>query len=223
MKKGVSQLPSIQSLVSNVRAAAKSPKDWWLARQSVVHHGAIQHVDELAEFTKIVREIQPRNVLEIGTAQGGVFWLFCKVSAPDATLISLDLPPAERHSGGQPVLVDLARMKKSGQRVKKVLGDSHSSETFQEVCSVLDGESLDLLLIDGDHTYTGVRQDYEMYGPLVRSGGIIALHDIIQTDWEGCKVDLLWQELQQDASLETRSIVRPYRSAFGGIGVVMVG
>jgi predicted O-methyltransferase YrrM len=216
-------LPSVQGIVSNVRAAIGSPRDWWLARQSVVHHGAIQHVDELAEFAGIVRKMQPRSVLEIGTAQGGVFWLFCKISAPDATLISLDLPPSDRHSGGQPVFVDLDRMKKSGQRVKKVLGDSHDLATLQNVRSILAGQPLDLLLIDGDHTYAGVRRDYEMYGALVRSGGIIAFHDIIQTDWEGCKVDLLWHELQHDALLETRSIVRPYQSTFGGIGLLTVG
>jgi hypothetical protein len=34
------------------------------------------------------------------------------------------------------------------------------------------------LFIDGDHTYEGVRRDFEMYSPLVRKGGIIAFHDI---------------------------------------------
>lgn len=37
---------------------------------------------------------------------------------------------------------------------------------------------LDLLLIDGDHSYEGVLEDYSTYSPLVRQGGVIALHDI---------------------------------------------
>jgi len=37
---------------------------------------------------------------------------------------------------------------------------------------------IDLLFIDGDHRYEGVRKDFEMYSPLVRKGGIVAFHDI---------------------------------------------
>jgi predicted O-methyltransferase YrrM len=38
---------------------------------------------------------------------------------------------------------------------------------------------LDFLFIDGDHTYEGVKQDFEMYTPLVRKGGLVAMHDIV--------------------------------------------
>jgi len=44
----------------------------------------------------------------------------------------------------------------------------------------LNGEPLDFLFIDGDHTYEGVKRDFEMYSPLVRNGGIIAFHDIVK-------------------------------------------
>jgi 2-keto-3-deoxy-L-rhamnonate aldolase RhmA len=39
------------------------------------------------------------------------------------------------------------------------------------VKEVLGGQPLDYLFIDGDHTYEGVRKDFEMYGPLVRAAG----------------------------------------------------
>ncbi|RPH56645.1 MAG: class I SAM-dependent methyltransferase, partial [Acidobacteria bacterium] len=38
---------------------------------------------------------------------------------------------------------------------------------------------LDVLFIDGDHSYEGVRRDFEMYRPLVREGGLIVFHDIV--------------------------------------------
>ena len=41
---------------------------------------------------------------------------------------------------------------------------------------------LDLLFIDGDHSYEGVRQDYKMYSKLVRDGGLIAF-----TMWFGTR------------------------------------
>ena len=36
---------------------------------------------------------------------------------------------------------------------------------------------LDFLSIDGDHTYAAVLQDFEDWAPLLKSGGIIAIHD----------------------------------------------
>jgi predicted O-methyltransferase YrrM len=50
--------------------------------------------------------------------------------------------------------------------------------TRQRIEHLLQGAKLDFFFIDGDHTYEGVKADFEMYSPLVRSGGLIAFHDI---------------------------------------------
>ncbi|MCS7366302.1 MAG: class I SAM-dependent methyltransferase [archaeon YNP-WB-062] len=56
---------------------------------------------------------------------------------------------------------------------------------------------MDFLFIDGDHTYEGVKKDFEMYSPLVRGGGIIAFHDIVQHPPEtGCEVSGFWNEIK---------------------------
>jgi predicted O-methyltransferase YrrM len=213
-------MPGFRGLVSNLRAAASSPQAWWLARQSVTRHGAIQHVDELTEFTRLLRAKPPRAVLEIGTAQGGVFWLLCRLSTPDAVLVSLDQPPDERHSGGQHISIDLPAMKEPGQTVHVVHGNSHDAQTPDRVRKLLAGRPLDLLFIDGDHTYDGVRMDYEMYSPLVRPGGLIAFHDIVHTHWPECQVDRFWGEIARNTSLQPRAIYGHVPSHFGGIGIV---
>ncbi|CAG0932002.1 hypothetical protein PLCT1_01947 [Planctomycetaceae bacterium] len=214
-------MPGITGLISNFRAAASGPPTWWLARQSITHYGAIQHVDELTKFTRMLKAKPPRTVLEIGTAQGGVFWLLCRMATPDATLVSLDLPPAERHSGGERISIDLQSMKMPGQTIHVVHGNSHEPSSAERVRALLGDQPLDLLFIDGDHTYEGVRQDYEMYGPMVRSGGMVAFHDIVHTHWPGCQVDRFWGELSRDKSLSPQSIVGSVPSHFGGIGVVI--
>ena len=56
--------------------------------------------------------------------------------------------------------------------------DSHKEETICKLKDIPGGGMVDLLFIDGDHRYDGVRKDFEMYSPLVRKGGIIAFHDI---------------------------------------------
>lgn len=57
----------------------------------------------------------------------------------------------------------------------KIQGDS--VESLSRVKDELAGEPIDLLFIDGDHSYRGEMADYRAYSPLVRDGGVIALHD----------------------------------------------
>jgi hypothetical protein len=59
-------------------------------------------------------------------------------------------------------------------------------ESFVEVhraCSrdVAEGwkRPIRLLWIDGDHTYAGVKEDFQRFSPFVSSGGIVALHDAL--------------------------------------------
>lgn len=39
----------------------------------------------------------------------------------------------------------------------------------------------DFIFIDGDHSYEGLKGDWESWSPLVKSGGIIALHDSVDS------------------------------------------
>ena len=59
-----------------------------------------------------------------------------------------------------------------------IRADSHNPDTLERVKSIFE-EEIDFLFIDGDHTYEGVKQDYEMYSPLVRSGGLVGFHDVM--------------------------------------------
>ena len=38
-------------------------------------------------------------------------------------------------------------------------------------------ESFDFVFIDGDHTYNAVSQDFELYLPKVKNGGLVFMHD----------------------------------------------
>ncbi|CAN2046944.1 hypothetical protein GMMP1_370018 [Candidatus Magnetomoraceae bacterium gMMP-1] len=58
-----------------------------------------------------------------------------------------------------------------------VIGSSRDAAVYKTVQHQL--PSVDFLFIDGDHTYWGVRSDYFTYAPLVRPGGIVALHDAV--------------------------------------------
>jgi predicted O-methyltransferase YrrM len=38
-------------------------------------------------------------------------------------------------------------------------------------------QSIDLLFIDGDHSYNGVKKDWDLYSPLLKNGSIVVFHD----------------------------------------------
>ena len=56
-----------------------------------------------------------------------------------------------------------------------IFGDSTVKETMDH----LRGIEFDVLLIDGNHLYSIVREDFENYVPLVKSGGLVFMHDVL--------------------------------------------
>ncbi len=146
--------------------------------------GMLQRRGEIIPFLKENFPSPPAAVAEIGRAKGGTLMLLCRAAAPDALIISLDLPGAI-HSGPVPALNKgawrlplLRAMAGPGQDLRLIDGDSKLPSSTALFEGALDGRKLDLLFIDGDHTWEGVKSDYETYSRFVRPGGVIAFHDI---------------------------------------------
>src|SRR4029077_1566892 len=117
---------------------------------------------EILEFGKLLRELAPSRSLEIGTNYGGTLFLLCEVSSPEAKVISVDLPWGP-FGGGYPrrKIPIFRRFAKSGQELHLIRADSHLAETKRQVLQLLQGEKLDFVFIDADHTYEGVSRDFE--------------------------------------------------------------
>lgn len=104
------------------------------------------------------------------------------------------------------------------KKLSFIIGDSHDKSTYERVRQATDSE-VDFIFIDGDHSYDGVKQDFEMYKDLVCEGGIIAFHDI-QHQHSRVGVDEFWREIKTE--YETKEIgISPERTT-GGIGLVFV-
>jgi predicted O-methyltransferase YrrM len=145
---------------------------------------------EIEGLLRRLEEDPPRRVLEIGTCTGGSLFLFAQVSAPDAQVISVDLPDGE-FGGGYPAWkTPLYRsFAQPEQRLALLRADSHDPATLEQVQALLGGDELDFLFIDGDHSYEGVRQDFESFSQLVRKGGLIGFHDIAAPPSGGPVID----------------------------------
>jgi cephalosporin hydroxylase len=181
---------------------------------------------EVAGFLRTLQAEPPRTVLEIGTAQGGTLFLLTRVAAPDALLVSVDLRRGQFGGGYPRWRVPLYRsFAREAQRVELVLGDSHEPHTRDRIHSLLDGRDLDLLFVDGDHTYEGVRQDFNDYSPLVRPGGLVAFHDIVPggpgKHGDPGGVPIFWSELKATRS-DVSELVEDWEWGSCGIGLVRV-
>jgi predicted O-methyltransferase YrrM len=184
---------------------------------------ASQKLEEIVPALELIGALSPRRVCEIGTSAGGTLYLLTRVSAPDALVVSIDLSIAPHTRALR------ARLAQPGQRVVSLAGDSHSEETAAELERLLVGQPLDALFIDGDHSYEGVRADFERYGRLVRSGGIVALHDVnedfrtrdgVETPSISGEVPRFWRELKERYRTQ-ELIADPEQDGFG-IGLVYV-
>jgi predicted O-methyltransferase YrrM len=189
-----------------------------------VRREAFQKVSELERLITLVRERQPKTVVEIGTHKGGTLFAWCQAAHPQALIVSIDLP--EGLFGGGYTEEEARRFQsfaQPGQELHTLRLDSHKRRTRRRLRSLLAGRPIDFLLIDGDHTYEGVKRDWEMYAPLVASEGLVAFHDILPHPKQPlCKVDELWDELAPDH--RTAEFTDPGddrgHGQWGGIGVI---
>jgi predicted O-methyltransferase YrrM len=101
-------------------------------------------------------------------------------------------------------------------------GDSHNPEMLAQLKNLLPGDGkVDFLFLDGDHTYDGVKADFEMYSGLVRPGGLIAFHDICKhPEYLNCHVGRYWQEMKKGRRA-VEFVENPDQGGFG-IGTVVV-
>jgi hypothetical protein len=162
--------------------------------------GAVQVPEELDKLAEFVADFAPVNIMEIGAETGGTFYLWCHLAT--GIKISLDFPSGASGSGrfaGKEALAErTAEFRRWSANVRVVIGDSHLRATWDDVNDILHGEKLDFLFIDGDHSYQGVKLDWEDYRGFVRPGGYVAFHDIKDTEHHrrvGCDVARFWAEL----------------------------
>lgn len=173
---------------------------------------AIQNEYELRSFMDTVKLQQPKTVVEIGTAGGGVFYCLSQLAHPEALLVSIDYDNGPYGGGQDSSEVELySSFCGPKQRTAFIRDRSFHYSTKLDLKNILDGKKIELLFIDGDHSYGGVYSDFNMYKDLMAPGGVIAFHDINlrPENWgRGCDVGIFWDEMKQ-LYLNHREIIDP--------------
>lgn len=117
-------------------------------------------------------------IVEIGAEYGMSASLFAYSAHSSVEIISLDLFPGELLNQHR------ANLTAAGlaQRTRPVQIDSHHSNVSDVWFRAFQREpvslpEIDLLFIDGDHSYAGCKADITIWTPHVRAGGRVAFHD----------------------------------------------
>jgi len=183
-------------------------------RGSILKFRMMQKRSEILSLATRVQSLKPKVIVEIGTAQGGTLFLWSQLASK--LVVSCDLV----HSPAVSPSYESFPPTKSGCRIKLLAGDSHTPEFKQRLGSVLAGERIDFLFIDGDHTESGVAQDYFDYREFVRPNGIIAFHDIVERQLIPTnQVGRFWIRLKAVDERVEEFIDSPDQAGFG-IGLV---
>lgn len=157
----------------------------------VEHRDGNVSVLELATINTLVRRRSPRRIFEIGTFDGRTALNMVANAPDDGHLFTLDLPPAEppdvRLALDENDLKYIRKPESGGRlrghpladRVTQLFGDSGSFDF-----SPYHG-TIDLVFVDGSHSYDYVLNDSRVASELIGERGTIIWHDYDTPWWPG--------------------------------------
>ena len=158
---------------------------------------------------------RPRRYVELGTHFGASFFAFCQAARRcgfGCDPVAIDAWEGDEHAGRYDESVF--------ERFKFVLSDYASFARylrmyFTDASGLFAPSSIDLLHIDGLHTYEAVKEDFETWLPKMSDEGVMMFHDI-NVHERDFGVWKLWHEVS------SRYPALEFRHSHG-LGIVYVG
>lgn len=147
----------------------------------------------------LVRNLKPKKIVELGTHLGCSLFSFAqavKDEKLDTQLDAIDTWQGDKHAGAYDELIfnRVREIKKACYPKVKI---HLTRKIFDEASKEYPNNSIDLLHIDGLHTYKIVKHDYETWFNKVKHNGVILLHDVAVKEW-GFGVHKLFDEIQKN-------------------------
>lgn len=172
-----------------------------------------QKKEEYIQLLKLMQEKGVTSVLEIGFHEGGTAYGFLQMGC---LVYSLDI---NKKNGNAAILE-----REFPDKFRFTEGDSTNSSTVESF-EALFSSGVDMVFIDGDHSFKGCEADYENYAHLARK--LIVFHDIIESKLhteQRCEVSKVWNFAKE--SLEGSGDVwvefESSPKTWGGIGVIIL-
>ncbi|MGZ8558646.1 MAG: glycosyltransferase family 2 protein [Chitinophagaceae bacterium] len=164
----------------------------------------------------IMEVLKPRRVVELGVHTGVSYFSFCQAAERlniDTTCYGVDTWKGDEHSGFYEENIFARVMEHNQQKYSRFSTLIRSS--FDEASNYFTDGSIDLLHIDGLHTYEAVKHDFEKWLPRLSPNAVVIFHDINVRERD-FGVFKFWEELQQQ--------YKNFQFDFGsGLGVIAIG
>lgn len=145
----------------------------------------------------LVSELKPSKIVELGTHWGDSFFVFCTAVRDkdiSAECFAIDKWEGDDHAGHYDLEV-FESVKSIRNREFRDFANLIRSD-FNEAVSKFEDQSIDLLHIDGFHSYEAVKNDYETWLPKLTDDAVVMFHDTHEKR-EGFGVYKFWDELRQ--------------------------
>jgi len=145
----------------------------------------------------LIEELRPSLIVELGTHSGNSYFAMCqsvRSNILDAKCYAVDTWAGDEHSGlySEAVFQDV-----NSYNAQHYASFSNLMRmTFDDALQYFSDSSIDLLHIDGMHSYEAVKHDFDNWLLKVSSRGIVIMHDIVVRERE-FGVWKLWEELTQ--------------------------
>jgi O-antigen biosynthesis protein len=164
----------------------------------------------------LIQKLKPKTLVELGAHTGNSYNAFCqavKCYGNNTLCYAVDTWEGDTQAGfyNESVFQDLASYQNNKYREFSTLIKS----TFDKALGQFEDQSIDLLHIDGLHTYDAVKHDFETWLPKMSEKGVILFHDteVYRDDFGVWK---LWKEIHEH--YPSFNFKHGY-----GLGVLLVG
>ena len=146
----------------------------------------------------LIDALRPRTVVELGTHSGNSFSAFAQavqILGLESACYAVDTWKGDPHTSsyGEDVFQEWSTFHDPHFGTFSRLVRS----TFDDALTKFEDGSIDLLHIDGYHTYEAVRHDFESWLPKLSASAVVLLHDtnVREMDFGVWK---FWQDLSRD-------------------------
>lgn len=143
----------------------------------------------------LVRFLEPERIVELGTYIGTSFFCFCqaiKDGGLKTECTAVDTWAGDEHTGPYDSAVYDA-VRETITRYYAPVNARLVRSLFADALPSFEDNSIDLLHIDGLHTYEAVREDFTSWYPKLAENGVVLFHDIADSCGYG-SVEF-WHEL----------------------------
>jgi len=125
----------------------------------------------------VIEKIKPSTFVELGTHTGNSYFSFCQSiqeNKLDTKAFAVDTWEGDAHAGSydESIFDGVNRTNLDYSSFSTLL-----RTTFDAALKQFDNGSVDLLHIDGHHTYDAVKHDFETWLPKMSSKGVVLFHD----------------------------------------------